>query len=151
VAEWLNAPDCKSGRLTPYEGSNPSPSNIVERANCFARERIRKPERCAKRREAGSIGASESELTSDRILPRPIFYKTLFCKKFLTTYSLLLLFKSYFSVRMGDTDCSTGNGCSAVLRYVVMVITSMIKLITNKINAQGFHFGNSSDMVHAIN
>ncbi len=26
VAEWLKAADCKSAGLTPYEGSNPSPT-----------------------------------------------------------------------------------------------------------------------------
>ena len=26
VAEWLMAADCKSAGLTPYEGSNPSPT-----------------------------------------------------------------------------------------------------------------------------
>jgi hypothetical protein len=30
VAEWLMAADCKSAGLTPYEGSNPSPTIQVE-------------------------------------------------------------------------------------------------------------------------
>src|ERR1043165_5447828 len=29
VAEWLMAADCKSAGLTPYEGSNPSPTTAV--------------------------------------------------------------------------------------------------------------------------
>jgi hypothetical protein len=28
VAEWLMAADCKSAGLTPYEGSNPSPTIV---------------------------------------------------------------------------------------------------------------------------
>ena len=50
VAEWLMAADCKSAGLTPYEGSNPSPTIVVTRTDAVVIER----------EVQGSVGQRES-------------------------------------------------------------------------------------------